>query len=59
MKNLFTKLVREEEGQGMTEYGLILGLIAVVAVGALMALGGQVEEIFENIKDAFTPEKTN
>ncbi|MDG5788475.1 Flp family type IVb pilin [Evansella sp. AB-P1] len=57
MKNLFTKLVRGEEGQGMTEYGLILGLIAVVAVGALMALGGQVEEIFENIKESFTPDK--
>lgn len=30
---------REEEGQGLAEYGLILALIAVVCVVALRALG--------------------
>ena len=30
---------REEEGQALAEYGLILGLIAVVAIAALTALG--------------------
>ncbi len=30
---------RDEEGQGLVEYGLILALIAVVCVTALTALG--------------------
>ena len=31
---------RDEEGQGLAEYGLILALIAVVCIVALQALGG-------------------
>ena len=30
---------RDEEGQGLAEYGLILALIAVVCIAALTALG--------------------
>ena len=33
---------RDEEGQGLAEYGLILALIAVVCIAALTALGGGV-----------------
>jgi pilus assembly protein Flp/PilA len=35
---LFT-LYKDEEGQALAEYGLILGLIAVVAIAALTLLG--------------------
>lgn len=41
----------EEEGQGMTEYGLILGLIALVAVVALTTMGGKIKAIFEGAND--------
>ena len=30
---------RDEEGQGLVEYGLIIALIAVVCIAALTALG--------------------
>ncbi|MBX2996938.1 MAG: Flp family type IVb pilin [Caldilineaceae bacterium] len=40
-----------EEGQGMAEYGLILALVALLAIGALTALGGQLGDIFQNIAD--------
>jgi len=30
---------RDRSGQGILEYGLILGLVAMVAIGALLALG--------------------
>jgi Flp pilus assembly pilin Flp len=33
------KLWRDRSGQGVLEYGLILGLIAMVAIGALMVVG--------------------
>lgn len=35
-------LTRSRRGQGLVEYGLIMGLIAVVAIGALSATGGSV-----------------
>jgi pilus assembly protein Flp/PilA len=34
------KVARNEEGQGLAEYGLILALVAVVCIGALSALAG-------------------
>ncbi len=40
---------RNEEGQGMVEYGLILALIAVVVIGVLTLLGEEVAEIFDSI----------
>lgn len=33
---------RDEEGQGLAEYALILALIAIVAIIALIFLGNQV-----------------
>ncbi len=39
----------EEEGQALTEYGLILALIAVVAIGALIAIGLAVSGTLEDI----------
>ena len=32
-------ILKDEEGQALAEYGLIIGLIAVVAIGALTLLG--------------------
>ncbi len=46
----FMNILRDENGQGMVEYGLILGLIALVAVGAVILLGGGVGDMFDNAK---------
>jgi pilus assembly protein Flp/PilA len=35
-------LYKDEEGQALAEYGLIVGLIAVVAIGALTLLGAAI-----------------
>jgi pilus assembly protein Flp/PilA len=45
-------LVTKEEGQTLTEYGLILFFIAVVAVGAVTLLGQKVSEMFDAIETA-------
>ena len=37
-------LDRDEDGQGLAEYALILALIAIVAIIALIFLGQQVSE---------------
>lgn len=45
--NLLTRLFKEEEGQAITEYALIIGLIVLVVIVAIGALGGKINEIFE------------
>jgi pilus assembly protein Flp/PilA len=40
---------RNEEGQDLLEYALLVALIALVAVGAVTAAGGSVSTIFTNI----------
>jgi pilus assembly protein Flp/PilA len=49
MLNLFNRIRREEEGQSMVEYGLIVVLIAVVVIIALTAIGGNLTGLFNNI----------
>ena len=46
---LIRRFVREEEGQGLVEYALILGLIAVVAIAALTLSGSSIKNMFTTI----------
>ena len=43
------RLDRDQEGQGPAEYALIQALIAIVAIVALIFLGGQVSGILSNV----------
>ena len=45
------RLLREEEGQTLVEYGLILALIAVVVIAVLYALGQKVRNVFVTINN--------
>ncbi|MBI2914850.1 MAG: Flp family type IVb pilin [Firmicutes bacterium] len=49
MESVLTRFLKEEEAQGMVEYGLIIALVALVIIGALTAMGGQLKTIFNNI----------
>ena len=40
---------RDEEGQGLAEYALILALIAIVVIGAVIFLGGQINTIMSKV----------
>jgi len=55
MKNFF----KDESGQGMVEYGLIIALIAIAVIAALKLLGPAVTCIFTNatteLNNATTP----
>ncbi len=42
MLKLVKRLWKEEEGQGLAEYALILALIAIACVVALSTLGGAI-----------------
>ena len=43
--------LKDEDGQGMVEYGLIIGLIAVVVIGALVLLGPKIKDLFTGVGD--------
>jgi Flp pilus assembly pilin Flp len=40
---------RQEEGQDLLEYALLVALIALIAIGAVGAAGASVDTIFTNI----------
>ena len=46
---LFSLIHRDERGQGLAEYALILALIAVLAIAAVTFLGGQINTILSNV----------
>ena len=57
MKNFF----KDESGQGMVEYGLIIALIAIVVITALTALGPKISGIFQEAANKLpttTPSET-
>ena len=44
-----------EEGQGMVEYALILFLVSIIAIGALTAIGGGVNNVLQTVANHLTP----
>jgi pilus assembly protein Flp/PilA len=46
---MLRRLIQEEDGQSLVEYGLILGLVSVVLVGALQALQGSLYTVFTQV----------
>jgi pilus assembly protein Flp/PilA len=51
---LQSRLVDDEKGATAVEYGLIVGLIAVVIIGAVGALGGTILGWFNDINGQLT-----
>lgn len=46
---IFSGLLRDRRGATAIEYGLIAALIAVAAIGAMSALGGQITTTLNNV----------
>lgn len=49
MMTMLTSVLRNQKGQGMVEYGLILALVAVVGMAGLILLGPQIAAQFTAI----------
>jgi pilus assembly protein Flp/PilA len=45
-------LMTHDKGQGMTEYALILALIAIIAVAALTLLGGKITSALSTVSNS-------
>ena len=49
---LMNRFRRDEQGAALVEYGLLVGLIAVICVVAVTLLGGKVSNAFSSIAAA-------
>lgn len=49
MKNLLTSLLRDESGQGLVEYLLIIALVAFAATAGMGVLASQLNTAFNDV----------
>jgi pilus assembly protein Flp/PilA len=49
VKNTLRKIFVDESGQGLAEYGLILGLVAILAIAAVLFLKGSITGLLSNV----------
>ena len=51
------ELVRNESGQTMTEYGILIAFLSVAVIVILLVMGGHITDIFQTVDDqlAATP----
>jgi pilus assembly protein Flp/PilA len=50
MRQLITQFCREEQGATMTEYGIMVALIAAVAIGVVATIGQDVLNAFQSVE---------
>jgi pilus assembly protein Flp/PilA len=48
------EFIRNDEGQGLVEYALIIAVIAIAVIVAMIFLRGQLQNIFSNIGNNLT-----
>ena len=48
---MLKKFFKDESGQGMVEYALIIALIAVVVIATVAAIGNAINTKFENVNE--------
>jgi pilus assembly protein Flp/PilA len=49
MKKFFNAFAKDENGAALVEYGMLVGLIAVVCIGAVTTLGLTISGVFATI----------
>ncbi len=54
----FAPYLKNDEGQGMVEYALIIALIAVLLIGVLVAMRGGLTSIFTSISNVLNNPST-
>ncbi len=53
--NFLQSFRKDEKGQALTEYGLIIALVAILLIGGLGFLTGALNGVFTAIQTALTP----
>ena len=55
MRKLVTRFAKDEEGAALAEYGLLVGLIAVVCIAMVKGLGLTINTVFSTINADLAP----
>ena len=51
MRRLRSKVVSEQEGQGTTEYAILVGVLVVIAIIAIISFKDKVSELWDAISN--------
>jgi pilus assembly protein Flp/PilA len=54
MKNLIARFVREDEGQDLVEYALLIAFIALACIVGLQQLGTAINQTYNSISASLT-----
>ena len=54
MLTLIKKLIMDESGQGLTEYALIIALVAVALIAVMITFRTQIGTVFTNLVTAIS-----
>ena len=54
VKNQVVALAKNDEGAALVEYGMLVGLIAVVCIAAVQLLGTTINGVFGTLNAALT-----
>jgi Flp pilus assembly pilin Flp len=54
MRDVATRLLREDEGQDVVEYGILIATISIVILLATAAFGGQIGTWFDRLAGRIT-----
>ena len=46
MRQVFSRFAKDEQGAALVEYGMLVGLIAVVCLVAVKGLGSEINSVF-------------
>jgi Flp pilus assembly pilin Flp len=55
MKSLFVRFVREDAGQDLIEYGVLVGLITAGCIASIRLIGPTVTGWFETLEGTVNP----
>ena len=58
MRSTFVRLMKDDSGATMIEYGLIAALVSVAAIVALTSLGGSIQSIFTVVSNKLSAAAT-
>ncbi len=54
MKRILVRLWQEEEGQDLTEYGLLLALVSLAAIAGMQGLASAISGVFSNASNSMS-----
>ena len=55
MRKFLRRLIRNERGAALVEYGMLVGLIAAICILAVTNLGTRIQAVFQAIHTALAP----